>query len=177
MNRPTTRACRLRGCLHVWCPSSCPATFPCLWPIFNHAPFAPSSFLFPVVRPGATSSVLAPFVAMPFAPSSVTGGHVFVCHLWLSGFTSRRCETEREELRERELELHKEKEKSIQQAEAPRGGRFGNDDPWCQFLVGASCEKLHWKRSAFFCPGSIRLGAVASRLEAIARGLQAITII
>ena len=31
----------------------------------------PSSFLFLVVRPGAPSTVLAPFVAMPFAPSSV----------------------------------------------------------------------------------------------------------
>ena len=32
-------------------------------------PFAPSSFLLPVVRPGAPSSFL-PLVAMPFAPSS-----------------------------------------------------------------------------------------------------------
>ena len=33
-------------------------------------PFVTSSFLLPVVRPGATSSVLAPFVAMPFVTSS-----------------------------------------------------------------------------------------------------------
>ena len=30
----------------------------------------PSSFLLLVVRPGATSSIFAPFVAMPFVPSS-----------------------------------------------------------------------------------------------------------
>ena len=33
-------------------------------------PFVTSSFLLPVVWPGATSSVLAPFVAMPFVTSS-----------------------------------------------------------------------------------------------------------
>ena len=37
---------------------------------FVAMPFAPSSFLFLVVMLGAPSSVLAPFVAMPFAPSS-----------------------------------------------------------------------------------------------------------